>query len=287
MIYQRLGVMGMNAYDKVKKNAKRILVQEASGRDLIPSRTTYEHIRPEKVGEIWAEDFTELTIEGETFKLAILIDVYDQYKMGLKVKKRATAALVNETVQQALDENNGHGPERFLLSDNGRQYISDEHGRTLDAAEIVQRRIPACTPEYNGWVECEIKEVKNVFYNVFELRERKDTDKGKSLLERVRAAADKTKSLLNEEIPRPSLNGVTPADVHRGGHLSKIVANRKYYERERKKPTDSPWSRDYWDVLKAGLGLKEMTAKEVMTKLAFFLPKPLRRIANLNRDGVG
>ncbi len=106
-------------------------------------------------------------------------------------------------------------------------------------------------------------------------------------MERVRAAVDETKRLLNEEVPRPSLNGVTPADVHNDRHFAKIEANRKYYEKERKKPTDSPWSRGYWDVLKAGLRLNEMTAKEVMTKLVFFLPKPLRRIANLNREGVG
>jgi transposase InsO family protein len=237
--------------------------------------------------EIWAEDFTDLIVDGQTFKLAILIDVYDQYKMGVSVGRRATAALVNETLQQALAENDGHGPEKFLLSDNGRQYISDEHGQKLDAAEIVQRFIPACTPQYNGWGECENKEFKNVFYNVFERRERGDADKEKNLLERVKAAVEETNRLLNEEVPRPSLDGVTPADVHNGRRLSKIEANRKYYEKERKKPTDSPWSRGYWDVLKAGLRLNEMTAKEVMTKLAFFLPKPLRRIANLNREGVG
>ncbi len=107
MIYHCLGYIGMNAYDTVKKNIKRILVQEASGRDLIPSRTTYEHIRPETVGEICAEDFTDLIVDSQTFKLAILIDVYDQYKMGVTVGRRATAALVNETVKQALAENDG------------------------------------------------------------------------------------------------------------------------------------------------------------------------------------
>lgn len=287
MIYHRLGYIGMNAYDTIKKNVKRLLVQELSSRKLFESRSSFEHIRPDRVGEIWAEDFTELTVCGHRFKLAVLIDVFDQLKLGVAVALRASATLVAEPVNQALAENDGHGPEKFLLSDNGVQYVSDEHGRLLSTAAIVQRRIPACTPQYNGWVECEIKEFKNVFYNVWERRERQNADKEKSLLERVRAAAYETKQLLNEVVPRPSLGGVTPADVHYGASSAKIEANRKYYEKERKRPADTQWSRGYWQVLKTGLDAKAMTAKELITKLAFFLPKPLRRIAKLNMEGVG
>jgi len=287
MIYHRLGYVGMNMYDTIKKNVKRLLVQEASSRKLFPSHTSFEHIRPDRVGQIWAEDFTELTVCGHKFMLAILIDVFDQLKLGVAVAPRATVELVAEPVNQALAETGGRGPELFLLSDNGVQYISDEHDRLLSTAEIVHRRIPACTPQYNGWVECEIKEFKNVFYNVLERRERKNTDKEKMLLERVKTAVDETKRLLNEVVPRPSLGGVTPADVHYGESSAKNEANRKYYETERKRQSDVPWSRGYWDVLKAGINTKAMTAKEVMTKLAFFLPKPLRRIAKLNKEGVG
>jgi transposase InsO family protein len=287
MIYHRLGYIGMNAYDRLKQNAKRLLVQELSRRKALASRSSFEHIRAKKVGEIWAEDFTELTVCGHRFKLALLIDVFDQFKLGVAVANRATADLVAKPVEQALAANGGHGPAQFLLSDNGSQYVSDEHGRLLATAEIVHRRIPACVPQYNGWVECEIKEFKNVFYNVWERRERQNADKEKSLMERVRGAAGETVGLLNYVVPRPSLGGVTPADVHSNEHLTKMEANKKYYEKARKGQANIPWSRGYWDVLKAGLELKKMTAKELLTKLAFFLPKPLRRIAKLNIEGVG
>ena len=178
-------------------------------------------------------------------------------------------------------------PESFLLSDNGRQYTSSEHGRLLSSAEIVQRRIPACLPQYNGSAECNMVDVKSVFYNVWERREREEADEGKSLLERVEAAAEETIVHLNEGIPRPSLGGVTPADVHFGRKEVRQAEIRQYREKEESRSDVPPWTRKYWDVLKSGLGLEQMTDSEVLTKLAFFYRRPLRRIAQRNRMGVG
>ncbi|MCP4459835.1 MAG: transposase family protein, partial [Cytophagales bacterium] len=96
-----------------------------------------------KVGEIWAEDFTDITVCHHTFKLALLIDVFDQYKLGVATSHRATANLVEKPVQQALAANGGSGPNQFLLSDNGLQYVSDEYNRMLKTNEIVHRCIPA------------------------------------------------------------------------------------------------------------------------------------------------
>lgn len=287
MIYHRLGYIGMAAYDAIKKNVKRLLIQEAANRNVGSDRTAYEHIRPVQVGEIWAEDFTELKVCGYIFKAALLIDVFDQYKLGVAVALRATATLVAEPVKQALAANDGQGPKQFLLSDNGTQYVGDEHEQLLSTADIVHRLIPACVPQYNGWVECEVKEFKNVFYNVWEKHEREEADKGKTLLDRVRGAAAETARQLNEVIPRPCLGGVTPADVHFGRQASKKEHNKKYLEEEKNKQNTQPWTRSYWDVLKAGLDLKVMTAKEVLTKLSFFSLRPLRRIAKLNMEGVG
>jgi transposase InsO family protein len=182
MLYHELGYIGMRAYDGIKRNVKRLLGQEVSGRKLLPGREFYEHVRAEKVGEVWAEDFTDVTVTGGTFKVALLLDTYDSYYLGAAVDCRATAALVRRPVEQALEKTGGKGPEKFLLSDNGSQYISEAHGRLLTSAEIVQRRIPACVPQYNGCVEAGMRELKSVFYNVWErqVRERKVRMKKKS-----------------------------------------------------------------------------------------------------------
>lgn len=41
--------------------------------------------------------------------------------------------------------------------------------------------------------------------------------------------------LLNEVIPKPSLNGVAPDGLHKGVSSAKIEANRQYLEHEREK----------------------------------------------------
>jgi transposase InsO family protein len=287
MLYHELGHISEKGYDTIKKNVRRFFMQEVNRRQLFPEKGFYEHIRPQKPGEIWAEDFTEVAVEGCTFKVPLVLDVFDQYYLGATAGQRATAALVGRPVEQALEATGGLGPEEFLLSDHGRQYISEEHGRLLTSAEIVQRLIPACVPQYNGTAEGGMREFKSVFYNVWERRKREGADEEKSPLERVQAAVAETITLLNEGIPRPCLGGVTPADVHFGRKEVKQNEIREYREKEETRRDIPSWQRSYWDVLKSGLGVDKMADGELLTKAAFFCRKPLRRIAQRNRECVG
>jgi transposase InsO family protein len=287
MLYHELGYIGMRAYDRIRWNVRRVLVQAVSERKLLPGREFYEHVRAEKVGEIWAEDFTEVTVAARTFKAAVLLDTYDSYYLGGAVDRRATAELVSRPVDQALEKTGGKGPEKFLLSDNGSQYTSEEHEELLTSAQIVQRRIPACVPQYNGCVEGGMRELKSVFYNVWERRIREGTDEEKTLLERVEAAFGETLRLMNEEMPRPSLGGVTPADVHRGRQEARRRQLEEYRKAECSRGHAPPWKRKYWDVLKSAVDAAQMTSGELLTKLAFFCSSPLRRIARRNRERAG
>lgn len=289
MLYYELGYVGMKYYDRVKRQVKRLLVQEMAQRKLLlPAPDFYEHVRPEKSGEIWAEDFTDVTVQGRTFKVAVLLDTYDTYYLGQKAATRATAALVASPVDQALEKTGGRCPEKFLLSDNGSQYISEAHGRLLTSAEIVQRRIPACVPQYNGCVEGGMRDLKSVFYNVWERRRReKNADEEKELLQQVQAAVQETVTLMNESIPRPALGGVTPADVHEGKKEARREDIAAYRAKEKSRQNVPPWKRNYWDVLKAGLKTNLMSNGELLTKLDFFCRRPLRRIAQRNQECVG
>lgn len=287
MLYHELGYIGMKVYDRIKKQVRRLLCQEVKQRELFPAQEFYEHIRPNKPGEIWGEDFTDVTVKGATFKVALVLDTHDQYYLGEAVDARATVALVAQPIERALAKNGGRGPEKFLLSDNGPQYISQAHGRLLTSAEIVQRRIPACVPQYNGCVEGGMRDLKSVFYNVWERRVRERADEEKNLLERVQAAVAETVTLMNEAIPRPSLGGVTPADVHNGRQQAKRQEIQAYRKTESSRREVPPWTRSYWEVLKSGLKAEQMTSGELLTKLAFFCPRPLRRIARRNQACAG
>ncbi len=287
LLYHGIGLIGQKAYDGIKKKVRRVLIQEVSQRDVPRTCSAYEHIRPQGVGEIWAEDFTHLVVDHVRFKVALLIDVFDQYILGWSVSMRATEALVAVPVQQALTANGGRPPAKFLLEDNGTQYVSESHQQLLKAHEIVSRNIPACTPQYNGSVECGGKEFKNLFYNVWERLVRKGAGKEKSIDERVHRAVAETVHLSNFQIPRPALGGVTPADVHLGLQDQRQKEITRYREQQMAKETFKPLSRPIWDVIKQGVQAELMSTKELLTKLAFFGMRPLRRIAKINQEVWG
>ncbi len=288
LLYHKLGLIGQKAFDGLKKMVRRILCQEASGRrDRPGGREPYEHIRPQGVGQIWAEDFTEVVVDGETFKVALLIDVYSHYILGWALARRATESLVAGPVLQALELGAGKPPELFLLEDNGRQYTSEDHQRLLSSREIVSRHVPPYTPQYNGAVECGGKEFKNVFYTQWEARPVKAADKEKNQQVEAEQVAAATVRLLNEVIPRPALGGVTPADVQLGEKDRRRQEIERYRQQELAKPEPPPLSRPIWEVVKQGVKAETMSTKELLTKLAFFGMRPLRRVAQLNREVWG
>lgn len=263
MIYHQSGYIPQHLYKSIKKIVKRLIFQEVSRRHLLPARTSYRHERAQAAGEIWAEDFSQIRVP----------------------------------VEQSLELNNGHGPKRFLLSDNGPQYVKTLHGDFLEKLGIIQKRIPSCHPEYNGSVECGIKEFKNVFYNVWadmETENRKKSEgegvkvEEESLLERVQLAVAETIRKMNDEIPRPSLKGVTSADAWKGIALERREINRTYLEKEReKKEVMKPWNRKAWSVIKERLFKDDVSNLELLTKFCFFLKRPLRKLANLGCEVLG
>ncbi len=292
MIYYQLGYLPQHLYKSLKKIIRRLVFQEVSNRKLLPERTSYDHERAEKPGEIWAEDFTVLRVFGIKFYAALLIDVALPHYLGATASLRADDEMVQAPVDQALELTGGKGPRRFLISDNGSQYVSTRHGDYLEKHEIIHKRIPSCQPEYNGSIECGIKEFKNVFYNVwatFELSEAAKSNE-KELLVYVQLAIKETLRRMNEEIPRPGLKGVTSADVLKGIAGERREINRKYLEMEQeKKEVIEPWNRNDWGMVKKHLFDSNRTISnlELMTKFCFFLKQPLRKLANLENEVLG
>lgn len=290
MIYHQLGYIPQHLYNSIKKIVKRLIFQEVCSRGLLPERTSYEHERPENPGEIWAQDFTQLRVCGKKFYVALVIDVAMTYYLGGTASIRADDELIQAPLIQALEFTGGHGPKRFLLSDNGPQYISTKHGDFLEKLTIVQKRIPSCKPEYNGSIECGIKEFKNVFYNVWAKLKVSDMAEleEKELLVYVQLVINETIRRMNEEIPRPSLKGITPADVLKGIAKKRIEINRKYLEMEQgKKEVIEPWNRKDWGMVKKHLFKGTISNFELMAKFCFFLKRPLRKLANLEWELLG
>jgi transposase InsO family protein len=292
MTYYQLGYMPRHLYKKLKKMVRRLIFQEVSNRKLLPERKSYDHESAQNPGEIWAEDFTVLRLFGKKFYAALVIDVAMTYYLGATASLRADDAMVETPVDQALELTGGKGPKRFLISDNGSQYVGTRHGDYLEKQDIIHKRIPSCQPEYNGSIECGIKEFKNVFYNVWAQLKISDAEKlnEKELLVYVQLAINETLRKMNKEIPRPGLKGVTPEDVLKGIAGEKREINRTYLEREKgKKEVSEPWNRKDWGMVKKHLFNLNGTISnlELMTKFCFFLKQPLRKLANLETEVLG
>ncbi len=290
MIYHQKGYVPQHIYKIIKKMVKRLVFQKVSNRRLLPARTSYEHECPQKPGEIWAEDFTEIRVCGEKFYVALVIDVAINYYLGGTASIRADDKMVTAPVEQALESNNGKAPQRFLLSDNGSQYVSGRHGDFLEKFDIIQKQIPSCKPEYNGSVECGIKEFKNVFYSVWanvEASDVMDLDKD-VLLMCIQLAIKETIRRMNEEIPRLTLKGVTAMDKLKGIAEERREINRKYLLKEQeKKEVSEPWNRQDWEFVKKRLFKGNISNLELMTTFCFFLKRPLRKLAKLRIEVLG
>jgi len=286
MIYHRLGFIAQKGYDRVKKVVKRLVSQEVNHRKLLPERTSYEHEIPREVNEAWTEDFTRVKVCEVNFFVSLVMDVRSSYYLGAHADRWAGDALVAEPIRQALATNEGQGPERFLLSDNGKPYIAQSHEQLLRAYEIVHKLIPASKPQFNGSMECGVKEFKNVFYMVWARNEKK-ADKEKTLLERVRLVVRETATIMNTVLPRPCLQGVTPQDIYTGCHVEKREDNRRYVEEQKVRKDFPPWDKGFWQTIKGAIGFEGMENNELLTTFFYFGRKPLRQITKFAGQAVG
>lgn len=289
MIYQRLGYVPRHTYQNLKKVVGRIIFQEAYRKNLLPKPSVYEHERPQDINEIWAEDFTKVKVLGFTYPVALLSDVFSNKYLGHSTRESESSELVAEPVEMAVENNNNAGPKKFILSDNGTQYVSDVHGQLLAKHEIVQKNIPACKPQYNGSIECGMRDFKSVFYNVFSQNDLNEfvemdlntTDKKKKLLEKVALSVKESIEILNEEIPRPTLGGVTPNDIYTDCAEEKKKSNAEYLMKEQMKEKVKSWSKSKYDLVKDVLNKQNLSKKELLIKHYFFQKRPLRRISKL------
>jgi len=289
MIYHRLGYIPQHSYQNLKKTVGRIIFQAVYSQNLLPKPSVYEHERPQHKNEIWAEDFTKVTVLGFSYPVALVADVFSTKYLGDSVQETERSELVEEPVIMAVKGNNNTGPERFMLCDNGTQYTSDRHGKLLAKHDIVQKHIPACTPQYNGSIECGMRDFKSIFYNVVAQHDFKEfaalgfnaTDNKKKLLATVALSVKDSIAILNKEIPRPALGGITPHDSYAGCAEEKRKLNHDYLMKQQIKEKITSWSKSQYELVKEVLHNKNLSKKELLIKHYFFQKRPLRRISKL------
>jgi len=138
-------------------------------------------------------------------------------------------------------------------------------------------------------VGCGNKDFKSVFYNTiagYDLTRFKEvdfnnSDEKKKLLELVQQAVKESVAVLNSEIPRPVLGGVTPDDVHHKIDKRNRKYNDEYIKKEQMKEKVARWSKSKWELAKDVIAFKGLSNKQMLIKHYYFQKNPLRRISKL------
>lgn len=100
----------------------------------------------DRPNEKWCTDITEKKIPGTKSKIFIstIIDLYDRYPVGIAVSKRNDAALVNRTLENAVNANPDARP--LFHSDRGFQYTRKVFKARLEDLGMTQSmsRVSRC-----------------------------------------------------------------------------------------------------------------------------------------------
>lgn len=129
-----------------------------------PRIRRYQYKQP---NQLWHIDITKFRIKGEgKFYIIAIIDNCSRKILGIGVYKRQTAKNVVKAFRQAVST---HGKPNVVLSDNGRQFISNLFRDFCESNGIKHRRTRPYNPKCNGkierWFKSLKKELKLSWYN--------------------------------------------------------------------------------------------------------------------------
>ena len=230
LIYHRIEYIGQRAYDFVKKQLRLMIFAEIKRRNLLRPKVTWPKLTAQYYGEIWCADFTHVELYGQVIYIAIVLDCHSCYYLGYSVSATADVDLVKAAFLKAVASCQGALPERYLVNDRGNQYKAELYRQLLKGFEIEQKFIPNGTPWNNGEAEVGMKDIKALFYRELARTPRKP---GESIVSQAQALVEKIFKELNEIIPRPKLEGVTPRDVVAKQTEAKIQENERFIEERR------------------------------------------------------
>jgi hypothetical protein len=150
---------------------------------------------------MWSEDGTKFKERGKKKELLVLQDECARFKTNWKLADGpANAADVAEYLREAFDK---HGAPLVIKHDGGSIFHEQCVQNLFDEYGVVDLTSPPSYPPFNGKKERSMRDIKSYTRALFENRV------GGSLEERIAIAMRD----LNDERPRPMLNGRTAAEV--------------------------------------------------------------------------
>ncbi len=248
--------LGSASYDDIKRAIASLYGEELSSRrQTNRALPPFELPRATGLNEVWGSDLCELAVWDKKFHVCDFIDVFNQEHLVIwAVEGTADSEFVTQCFEMACARRGGRPPKVCTKTDRGSQYQGMFPAALAGRTEHV--RIPPGTPWFNGESERGHRDIRALLYG--ELSRMKRPAEGQELAAVLRAC-EMVRRALVEEISRPSLGNVTPAEVAAGRAEEVKLANREFVERQRTARKSRPTgTRPLRDRLKELLGLDKM-----------------------------
>lgn len=224
--------VGAGSYDAVKTEMARLFGEEVARRRRRPAPTPFEAPVAEELNQVWSSDLVEVRAWGLPFHVGSMMDVYNQEHLALDATPLAAdAAFVTALFDGACATRGGAAPTVCTKTDRGCQYVSRAFEEALQGRTEHVRIPPGC-PWYNGESERGNRDLKAVLYALIARSNRPRQGQELAMLRTLCAQA---RAVLNQDIARPSLGGVTPEDVAQGVREEVKQRNQQFITKQKER----------------------------------------------------
>ena len=175
----------------VKKRKKRRLGSREGG---VTRR------RAEYPNHVWSVDFIfDRTSNGRVLKILGLVDEFTRECIALEVARNFTSGNVIDLLSEVIAD---RGLPRYIRSDNGPEFISQELRGFLDTIDVKTSFIEPGSPWENGYVESFNSRLRDecLACELF------------TTLAEARSIISEWRNTYNHRRPHSSLEGMTPAE---------------------------------------------------------------------------
>lgn len=239
--------LGAQACDAIKNTLAQLAGQALADRRLPRQTPVFALEKPTELNQAWSSDFLTLRIWGKSFDICAHQDLFSQEKLSLDaIEGTADSIFLRGCFEQARAARGGAPPTLYYKSDNGGQFRSQLFREALEGL-CRHLRIPPGCPFFNGEIERGQRDVHSVLRGLLTKLPRPRPGRE---LAAVRRACRQALRILNEQISRPSLGNVTPAEKAAGEETVREVQQRTrdFVLEQRRQRRDREPAAESWQV---------------------------------------
>lgn len=149
-------ILHENGWFSIKSCAKTIYLQNKVRRENILK----QQFNPKSPNEVWVSDVTYFKLNGKTFYICVILDLYARKIISYTISKKNSTWLTKTTLIKAYEDRNPDTAKLLFHSDQGYNYTSKTFRNCLSAFGIQQSLSRKGVPYDNSVCESFFKSLK-------------------------------------------------------------------------------------------------------------------------------